>query len=186
MLRPTVSRSVVLVSSTHLGITTRFLLLSQSCGFVDVGRSLWRENGSAVYNCCWSDYSTRESASELLYDWWYTANKFVLAPSPLRLTARIFFLNWTPAVIFLIYHPVREDGSAIYNCCWPSPEHSFSGLCPVGLATIFYCLRFETSLFIASYDSQGYGGSIRPRLHTGRLVNQKGERFMRIEGKPEY
>jgi hypothetical protein len=44
----------VLVSSTHLGLTTRFLLLSDSCEFVDVGRSLWRENGSAVYNCYWS------------------------------------------------------------------------------------------------------------------------------------
>jgi hypothetical protein len=43
----------VLVSSTHLGLTTRFLLLSDSCGFVDVGRSLWRENGSAVYKCYW-------------------------------------------------------------------------------------------------------------------------------------
>jgi hypothetical protein len=41
-------------SSTNLGLTTRFLLLSDSCGFVDVGRSLWRENGSALYNCCWS------------------------------------------------------------------------------------------------------------------------------------
>jgi hypothetical protein len=29
--------------------------------------------------------------SELLYDWRFTANQFVLAPSPLRLTARIFF-----------------------------------------------------------------------------------------------
>jgi hypothetical protein len=36
-----------------------------------------------------------------------------------------------------------------------------------GLATVFYCLRFETSLFVASYDSQGHGGGIRPRLHTG-------------------
>jgi hypothetical protein len=26
---------------------------------------------------------------------------------------------------------------------------------PLWLATIFYCLRFETSLFVASYDSQG-------------------------------
>jgi hypothetical protein len=26
------------------------------------------------------------------------------------------------------------------------------------LATIFYCLNFETSLFVASYDSQGYCG----------------------------
>jgi hypothetical protein len=34
------------------------------------------------------------------------------------------------------------------------------------LATIFYCLRFETSLFVAFYDSQGRGGNIRPRLHT--------------------
>jgi hypothetical protein len=35
------------------------------------------------------------------------------------------------------------------------------------LATVFYCLRFETFLFVASYDSQGHGGGIRPRLHTG-------------------
>jgi hypothetical protein len=31
----------------------------------------------------------------------------------------------------------------------------------------FYCLRLETSLFVASYDSQGHGGGSRPRLHTG-------------------
>jgi hypothetical protein len=34
---------------------------------------------------------------------------------------------------------------------------SFSGRSPVGLVTIFYCLRFEISLFVASYDSQGHG-----------------------------
>jgi hypothetical protein len=31
-----------------------------------------------------------ESESELLYDWRFTANQFVLAPSPVKLTARIF------------------------------------------------------------------------------------------------
>jgi hypothetical protein len=36
----------------------------------------------------------------------------------------------------------------------------------VELVTIFYRLRFETSLFVAFYESQGYGGGIRPRLHT--------------------
>jgi hypothetical protein len=41
------------------------------------------------------------------------------------------------------------------------------GPSPFGLVTVFYCLRFETSLFIASYDSQGHGGGIWPRLHTG-------------------
>jgi hypothetical protein len=37
----------------------------------------------------------------------------------------------------------------------------------LGLATILYCLILETSLFVASYDSQGHGGGIRLRLHTG-------------------
>jgi hypothetical protein len=42
----------VLVSSPHLGLMTRFLLLSDHCGFVDMGRPLWREDASVVYNCC--------------------------------------------------------------------------------------------------------------------------------------
>jgi hypothetical protein len=45
---------------------------------------------------------------------------------------------------------------------------SFSGPSPLGLATIFYCLRFETSLFVASYDSQGYVGGVKPRFQTVR------------------
>jgi hypothetical protein len=32
---------------------------------------------------------------------------------------------------------------------------------------MFYSLIFETSLFVASYDLQGHGGGIRPRLHIG-------------------
>jgi hypothetical protein len=50
--------------------------------------------------------------------------------------------------------------------CWPLPAQSFSGPSPLVLATIFYCLRFETSFFVASYDSQGHGGGIRPHLYT--------------------
>jgi hypothetical protein len=34
---------------------------------------------------------------------------------------------------------------------------------------LFYCFRFETTLFVTSYDSQDYGGGIRPRLHTGLI-----------------
>jgi hypothetical protein len=99
--RQSVGQSV-LEQSNHLGLTTRFLLLSDSCWVVDVVRSL-----------------------------------------------------------------CREDRSVVYNFCWPSPAQSFSGPSRVGLAIIYYCLRFETSLFIASYDSQSYGGGIRHRLHTG-------------------
>jgi hypothetical protein len=43
----------------------------------------------------------------------------------------------------------------------------------VGLVTIFYCLRFETSFFVASYNSQGYGGGTRPRLHTGSSLTSR-------------
>jgi hypothetical protein len=45
-----------------------------------------------------------------------------------------------------------------------SPAQSFLGPSPMELANLFYCLRFETSLFVASYDPQGYGGGIRPTL----------------------
>jgi hypothetical protein len=98
----------VLEWSTHLGLTTRSLLLLDSCGFVEVERSLW-----------------------------------------------------------------REDGSLVYNSCWPSPAQSFMGPSPVGLVTIFYSLRFETSLIVASYDSQGYGGDIRPRSTRDNLLNSR-------------
>jgi hypothetical protein len=71
----------ILMSSTHMGPKTRFLLLSDSCQLFDMGLSL---------------------------SFW------------------------------------REDGSAVYNCCWSSPVQSFSGPSPGGLMTTFYCLRFET------------------------------------------
>jgi hypothetical protein len=78
MLRPTASRPVCLGVKPHLRPKTRFLLLSDGCVFVDVGRLVW-----------------------------------------------------------------REDGSIVYNCCWPSPMQSFSGSSPAGLMTTFYWLRFE-------------------------------------------
>jgi hypothetical protein len=65
----------------------------------------------------------------------------------------------------------REDRSVICTYCWPLPAQSFSGPSPLRLATIFYCLRFETFFFVASYDSRGHGGGIRPRFHTGFEVN---------------
>jgi hypothetical protein len=36
----------------------------------------------------------------------------------------------------------------------------------VALATIFYWIRFETSLFVGSYDSQSYGGGMVYMLMT--------------------
>jgi hypothetical protein len=61
----------------------------------------------------------------------------------------------------------REDASVVHNCCWSSPAQLFSGPSPARLTTIFYCLSFGTSIFVASYGSQGHGGGIRPLLYTG-------------------
>jgi hypothetical protein len=63
----------------------------------------------------------------------------------------------------------ERSGLFIFTTVLVSPVQSFSGPSPVGLTTIFYCLRIEASLSVASYDSQGYSESIRPRLHTGVL-----------------
>jgi hypothetical protein len=94
------------------------------------------------------------------------------------ITVRQLLVYWCGALFLM------RERSAVYNCCWPSPALSFSGPSPAGFVTIFYCLRFETPptwrirspylypqgtgfLFVASYDSQGYGGGIRHRLLTG-------------------
>jgi hypothetical protein len=42
---------------------TRFLLLSDSSGFVDVERPLWWEDGNDVYNCCWPSVAQSFSGS---------------------------------------------------------------------------------------------------------------------------
>jgi hypothetical protein len=79
-----------------------------------------------------------------------------------QLRSRFFFF-------FFVGRPLwREDGSFFCLCCWRLPAQCFSGPSPLVLTTVFYCLRFETSLSVASYDSQGHGGGIRPRLHTGK------------------
>jgi hypothetical protein len=48
-----VDQSAFMLGS-HRESMSRFLLLSGSCGFADVGRPLWREDGSVFYNCCWA------------------------------------------------------------------------------------------------------------------------------------
>jgi hypothetical protein len=126
MLPPTVSHLV------YLSVKPTFLLLSHSCGFIDMGCPLWWENGSVIY-----------------------------------------------------------------NFCWPSPAQSFLGLSPARLMTIFYCLRFDTPpnlkgqvpvftspwnrmaqlypqalgfLRVASYNSQGYSEGIQTCLHKSSLL----------------
>jgi hypothetical protein len=69
----------------------------------------------------------------------------------------------------LLCNDLSDERTGLFFCIywWPLPAEFFPGPSPLVLATIFYCLRFETSLFVASSDSQGHGGGIRPHLHTG-------------------
>jgi hypothetical protein len=53
MLWQTVSQPVFPGVKTLLWSKTRFLFPSCNFGFFDFGHSLWREDGSVVYNCCW-------------------------------------------------------------------------------------------------------------------------------------
>jgi hypothetical protein len=48
----------------------------------------------------------------------------------------------------------------------------FLGSEPLGTRNHILLSQIRDFFFIASYDSQGHGGSIRPRLHTGQSQNQ--------------
>jgi hypothetical protein len=89
--------------------------------------------------------TTWESESELLHDWRFTASKFVLVTSPLRITTRnfIFQLN-TCCQCPYVTSSLTRDGCVVSNCCWHWPAQSILGPSPEGLMTTFYCLRFET------------------------------------------
>jgi hypothetical protein len=84
----------------------------------------------------------------------------------------------------------REDGSVIYsyNCFWTFPEQSLSGPSLIwgspnveGQVPVFISPRNRvakkhpralSSLLVASYDSQNYGGGILTRLHMGFASRQ--------------
>jgi hypothetical protein len=60
--------------------------------------------------------SLGQSESELLYDWRFTATQFVLAPSILWLTTRVFFCDWTLlglCQMYNIYKSFVSPGSAM-------------------------------------------------------------------------
>jgi hypothetical protein len=68
-----------------------------------------------------------------------------MAPSPLRLTDRMFF-SIEHLRSYALCNTLSHErmGFVIYNCCWPSSAHSFSGPSPAGLITTFYSLTLET------------------------------------------
>jgi hypothetical protein len=114
----------------------------------------------------WSRLVSSESESELLYDWRFTANHFVLATSPLRLTTSNFIFQLNTCG----YSPYVTSSLARGLVCrlqllLSSPAQSFSGPSPAGLMTTFYCLRFTHSVSFSKskskscYDRRSVGQS---------------------------
>jgi hypothetical protein len=66
--------------------------------------------------------------------------------------------------------PMSYHTKDCVSLCIPTPIVVMQWLrkhVPVEKKNCWKRLRFETSRFVAPYDSQGYGGGIRPRLHAG-------------------
>jgi hypothetical protein len=138
--------------------------------------------------------SSSGSASELLYDWRFTANQFLLATSPLRLTTSNFILHldtcgYSPYVTSSLtrgwvcrLHLLLVSASAVILRFEFRGTHDQILLSqiqdpqPGGPGPRIYIPQEQGGPithpntgfhFVASYDSQGYGGGIRPRLHSG-------------------
>jgi hypothetical protein len=107
--------------------------------------------------------------SELLYDWRFTVNQFVLATSPMgRTTSNFIFQLNTCSYSPYVTSSLTTGWVCRLHRCWPSPAQTFSGPSPAGLLIILY----SSNLRIPqpggpgprTYIPQEHGG---PVIHTG-------------------
>jgi hypothetical protein len=143
--------------------------------------------------------TARELEVKLSYDRRSVAQPILVSGSHLELMTRFFFQSWQLRVSWYGAPSLTRGWiySTLVNCFWALPEHSLSGPSPAETMTIFYCLIWDSpnlegqvpkfisprnrvaqlypraldSLFVASYDSQGYGGGILTRLHASKQEN---------------
>jgi hypothetical protein len=162
-------------------------------------KAIWRFGGtcylhlqdrriSQARNQCESKWQAEsEPEPELLYDWRFTADQFVLATNTLRPTARIFIFQlnacgYSPCLQLLLIlssaFTLRSQSRGTHDHILLSQIRDSPNLedqVPVFIFARKRVARLYPQalgfLFVASYDSKGYGGGIRPRLHTDRVEN---------------
>jgi hypothetical protein len=126
----------ILVSSAHLGPKTRFLMLSDSCGFRDVGHLLWGEG-----------------------------------------VCRLQLLMALASAVILGSEFRDTNGHILLSQIRDSPN--LKGQVPIFITTRNKEAQLYPQalcfLFVASYDSQGYGRGIWTRLHTGDSKNNSNQ-----------
>jgi hypothetical protein len=95
----------------------------------------------------------------------------MLRPTVSRSVGQSVSLSWNKVPIWGLGQDFRYCQTVVDLLMWGAlsderTDRSFTIAAGVRQRHIF-CLRFDTSLFVASYDSQGYGGGIGPRVNTG-------------------
>jgi hypothetical protein len=105
VLRPTVSRPVCLCVKHPSGSKTWFLILSDSCGFVNVGRPVWQEDGSVVRIAAGPRQSSHSRVRVSRDSWSYFTVSDSRLPQPGRPGSRI-------------YNPQEQGGPAIPPRHW--------------------------------------------------------------------
>jgi hypothetical protein len=155
--------------------------------------------------------SESESESDLLHDWRFTANQFVSAKSSLRLTTSNFFLQlntcgYNPYVTSSLTRGwvcrlqlLLILASAVIltsESCWTHDHILLSQIRDSpnleGQVPVFISPQEQGDpvippgtgfTFVAFYESQGYGGGIRPCLHTfcSILLNTSSDGFRYID-----
>jgi hypothetical protein len=141
-------------------VIAHFKVLSEMCVGTEWNRAKSRRSKPGLYlNTCFSlilslsldpeSYITTDGLSVSLS--WNKAPIWGIRPD---------FYYCEIIVGLLMWGALSDERTGLSFTTAPGPRQR-------SLVTIFYCVRFETSFFVASYDSWGYSGGIRPRLHTG-------------------
>jgi hypothetical protein len=94
----------------------------------------------ASWTPCWLSGSD-SNQSHIATDNQAVSNSRCRAPSGAH--DQIFITVWQLYSCFYGAPSLRK-ARVFYICCWHLPAQSFSGSSPLGLATIFYCLRFDS------------------------------------------
>jgi hypothetical protein len=147
-----------------------------------------------LFDCCYMFrfiYCPKsKSKSKLCYDRRSVGQSVLVSNTHLGLTTRFCYCQAVAGL--LMWGALSDERTGLPFATAAGPhQRSHSWLRPAGLVTIFYCLRFPQPggpglsiyilqkqggpvippgngfLFVASYDSQGYGVGIRTRLHLG-------------------